>query len=92
MFWLYHGPYTSNFGLTRILWFIKFYNFSKSNSWSLYIFWLNISFYGGVGQGWIRISKLGFAWKDITVHQLLFSERNGYTKTLKVGRYSFKSI
>ena len=36
--------------------------------------------------GWVRLGRKGWGikWKDITVHPLLFSERNGYRKGIEV--------
>jgi hypothetical protein len=41
-------------------------------------------------MGWVRLLGRGVAWKDTTRHALLFSERYGHTRTLRVGRWSFK--
>jgi len=39
------------------------------------------------GIGWMRIFGKGIHWKDTTKHRLYFSERNGYRKALKVGKW-----
>lgn len=40
------------------------------------------------GGGWFRIFGKGLGWKDTRRHPLLFSERNGYTRHVMVGRWS----
>lgn len=37
--------------------------------------------------GWFRLFGIGIKWKDISIHGLLFSERNGYAKGLKIGKW-----
>ena len=39
------------------------------------------------GTGWFRIFGYGLKFKDLNRHSLLFSERNGYTKWLKMGHW-----
>lgn len=39
------------------------------------------------GLGWFRIFGIGLHWKDTTKHRLYFSERNGYSKAVNIGRY-----
>jgi hypothetical protein len=39
------------------------------------------------GFGWFRVFGFGVTWKDATRHELLFSERYGYTRRLHVGRW-----
>lgn len=39
---------------------------------------------------WIRVFGLDLAGKDLRHHPLLFSERKGYTKTYRIGHWSFK--
>lgn len=36
-------------------------------------------------RGWFRIFGFGIKWKDFTIHPLLFSERNKYSKGILVG-------
>lgn len=36
---------------------------------------------------WLCIFNIGFVIKDINVHGLMFSERNGYKKYVKIGRW-----
>ncbi len=38
---------------------------------------------------WIRIFGFGFKIKDVRIHKLLFSERNGYSSGFKLGNYYF---
>ena len=45
------------------------------------------SFYYKDRSGWFRIFGKGLKWKDVTRHDLLFSERNGYSKALNVGKW-----
>lgn len=42
--------------------------------------------------GWLRIFGLGFAYKDTRIHPLLFSERNGFVKMIKIGNWNIKAI
>ena len=44
------------------------------------------------GAGWVRLFGYGIAWKDVSTHPMLFSERNGYVKTLRIGRWSFRLL
>ena len=37
--------------------------------------------------GWFKIFGKGIKWKDTSIHRLMFSERNGYKKGLKIGRW-----
>lgn len=37
--------------------------------------------------GWFRLFGSGLKIKDTTYHPLLFSERNGYTKGIKIGSW-----
>jgi len=39
---------------------------------------------------WIRIFGYGITGKNLKHHSLMFSERNGYVKTLKIFGWSFK--
>jgi len=36
---------------------------------------------------WLCIFNIGFVIKDINVHGLMFSERNGYKKYIKIGKW-----
>jgi hypothetical protein len=37
--------------------------------------------------GWIRILGKGISWKDTTTQEPLFSERNGYRKNIRIGKW-----
>ena len=39
------------------------------------------------GMGWFRIFGIGVSWKDTTRHELIFSERYGHTRPLRVGAW-----
>jgi hypothetical protein len=41
--------------------------------------------YSEKGFGWFRVFGIGLHWKDIRIHKLLFSERNGYSKYIILG-------
>lgn len=41
------------------------------------------------GQWWFRVLGVGLSWKDTRIHPLMFSERNGYRKGLRVGSWQF---
>lgn len=56
----------------------------KANKW--------IKFYNKNGFGWIRIFGAGIKWKDITKHELLFSERGKYTKSFQVSKWRFSVL
>ena len=44
-----------------------------------------IAFYYFNRFGWIRLFGKGLKWKDTSIHTLLFSERNGYSKAINIG-------
>jgi hypothetical protein len=48
-----------------------------------------MSYYIVCGFGWIRVFGIGIKWKDTTKHNLIFSERIGKKKYLKIGKYAF---
>jgi hypothetical protein len=50
------------------------------------------SWYSCDGLFWVRIFGRGIHWKDTTKHGLLFSERNGQTKRLQIGKWSFRFL
>lgn len=71
---------------------LKFYNFNTEDSLhhSLYVFGKNVwAFYYKNQFGWIRCFNKGFKWKNINIHGMSFSERNSYTKALKIWRWHF---
>jgi hypothetical protein len=41
------------------------------------------------GQWWFRVLGVGLSWKDTRIHPLVFSERNGFRKGLRVGLWIF---
>jgi hypothetical protein len=47
-------------------------------------FW---AFYCVDGLGWFRLFGIGLHWKDTSRHMMLFSERNGYKKAIKIGSW-----
>ena len=52
-----------------------------------------VCFYFGNSNGWIRIFGVGFAYKDITIHGLLFSERNNKRKNfILIGKWVVKYL
>lgn len=55
----------------------------KLNIWSHYY---NNKF------GWFRILGVGLTFKDVTVHGLIFSERNGYKKRTQLGNWSIRLL
>ena len=42
--------------------------------------------------GWFRIFGVGLSWRDIGAYGLLFSERNGYSSYLRVGKWIIKPV
>jgi hypothetical protein len=44
------------------------------------------------GIGWVRVLGIGVRWKDTTKHDLMFSERTGKRKYLKIGDYAFSYL
>jgi len=45
-----------------------------------------------IESGFIKLFNKGFAWKNTLKYPLLFSERNGYTKGVKIGRMYFNFL
>jgi hypothetical protein len=41
------------------------------------------------GHGWCRLFGVGFTWKDTRRVPLIFSERHGHKKRLRLGPWSF---
>lgn len=37
--------------------------------------------------GWFRLFGYGLLWKDINIHDLTFSQRNDYSKGIKLGKW-----
>lgn len=46
----------------------------------------------GKHSGWLRVFGYGVSYKNLKKIGLSFSERNGYTKIIKVGNYSIKKL
>lgn len=45
------------------------------------------------GLWWFRLwNDYGLHGKDVSKHPLLFSERNGYSKRLQIGSWSFRVL
>jgi hypothetical protein len=70
----------------------RFYNFSTENTicHSLKMFGFSVwSFYYNNGFGWFRLFNKGLKWKDISIHGLLYSERNGHAhnKSIQLGKF-----
>lgn len=42
--------------------------------------------------GWIRLFGVGISWKNINIHPLLFSQRNGYQKTLTIKNWRIEYV
>jgi len=51
-----------------------------------------LAFYHKDRFGWIRIFGRGIHWKDTSIHVTLFSERYGYTKILRIGKFIFSKL
>ena len=49
-----------------------------------------LKYHIGDGLFWIRIFGEGVHIKDLTKHDLIFSERNGWTKTIRIGKWNIK--
>lgn len=47
-------------------------------------------FYQEEGFGWFRLFGYGIHWKDTAKHGFLFSERYGFTKHIRIGRFLIK--
>ena len=55
--------------------------------------WTNIfCYYRTDGFLWFRILGHGLVIKDINKYPLIFSERYGYTKYIKIGKYIVRYI
>lgn len=51
-----------------------------------------ISYYIYDGSFWFRFYRFGLSVQDRSKHPALFSERNGYTKVLRIGKWSVRVI
>jgi hypothetical protein len=45
------------------------------------------SFYYRKEFGWFRLFNKGLSWKNVNIMGLKFSERNGFSKYLKIGKW-----
>ena len=54
--------------------------------------WFTIVYDHDDKMGFFRLFGKGLAWKDLRYNHLIFSERNNYVKTFKIGHYSFKFL
>jgi hypothetical protein len=51
-----------------------------------------LSYNNGGGIFWIRFFGIGFIVKNTNIVPLIFSERNGYTKSIKVGKFYIRYL
>lgn len=68
----------------------RFYNFNTGGSihHSLRLFGYSCwSFYYYNGFGWFRLFGRGLKWKDVLIHDLIFSERQKITKAITIGKW-----
>lgn len=42
--------------------------------------------------GWFKVSRYGVMWKDLTVHALTFSQREGLERHFEIGKWSISFI
>jgi len=42
--------------------------------------------------GWFRVFGIGVSWKDVNQHGLMFSERYGHRKHIRIGSYVFRFL
>lgn len=54
--------------------------------------WFTIVYDHDDKMGFFRLFGKGLAWKDLRYNPIIFSERNNYVKTFKIGHYSFKFL
>jgi hypothetical protein len=68
----------------------RFYNFNTLDALhhSLRLFGVSCwAFYYQNRFGWFRLFGRGLKWKDTSIHGLMFSERNGYSKGIQIGKW-----
>jgi hypothetical protein len=68
----------------------RLYNFSNryATSYSLKILGINVfAMYAQNRFGWFILFGRGLTWKDLTIHDLTFSQRRGLTKYIKIGSW-----
>jgi len=58
--------------------------------WAQNCFMRSVQVYREPGLWWVRVFGFGVAGKDTRRHPLLFSERHGYTRTVRLGAWLFK--
>lgn len=51
-----------------------------------------LSYMIGDKQWWVRLFGWGISYKDLRRHPLIFSERNGYSKYLRIGPHCLKLL
>jgi len=51
-----------------------------------------ISFYYIAGFWWFRIFGIGLVFKDLSIHEMSFSERNEYRKYLKFNSWIIRNL
>ena len=51
-----------------------------------------LDYYYSNGFGWFRIFGIGLLWKNTKKHGMLFSERAGYIKFIKIGKYLIRFL
>ena len=51
-----------------------------------------LQIYKEQGLWWIRVFGFGLHAKNILVHDLLFSERSGYSKSIIIGKWIIKLL
>lgn len=51
-----------------------------------------IQLYYSNSRGWVRVFRRGINWKDVTKHNLIFSERIGISKGVQVGKWRFRKL
>lgn len=69
---------------------MAYYNFNTNSSkhHSLKLFGISVwSFFYENRFGWFRLFGKGLKWKDTSTYQLWFSETNGYTKGVQIGKW-----
>ncbi len=47
----------------------------------------NFKFYYHNRFGWFRLFGIGLKWKDTSIHRLIFSERNGHSIGIQLGKW-----
>lgn len=64
------------------------FNIGKIRHHTLRVFGYPLwSFYYLNRFGWFRLFGVGLKWKDISIHRLIFSERQKITKAITIGKW-----